>query len=281
MKYFAHLCTAQDDDKFDRLFEEYGFEGYGVYWWLCEHVGRRKKTANDNPEYLFNTKKMRSSRTLERGVRRTRIAEIIHALSDLKLVDAQEEPSWIAVKIPKLNAYSAEWQKRLAKQDSVVTPESLRSDSVQTPDQLGPEEKEYKRKKRKKDLALQPALEGAADRSQPNPEEPTTTTKGLEMIRTLTAQLEHPKPLEPTNGAGKAAGKKEFNLPEQLDAYQDNIWRAMIASGIVPQDQVDTIAAAYFAYREGDAEAHELASLIDGFGVSGQDKARLYQVMGV
>lgn len=280
MKYFAHLCTAQDDDKFDRLFEVYSFEGYGVYWWLCEHVGRRKKTANDNPAYLFASPP-RTSRVLERGSRRSRIATIIRFLDSIELIEMEDQGDWLAIKIPKLNNYSAEWQKRLAKKNYGVAPEST---PESLPSGLGREVvdvKDYRREEKRSKRSRPPADGGVAPGSEAETtdgiEDPQARAEALKTIRTAMRQIEPEaqrrevvEPGEEGNGTiptaeGPEVEEKGVQLEEA--GFYDPI----------AQD----ILNAWWALKQGTHGVFALAGALDKHGVKGQDRSRIYSILGV
>lgn len=272
MKYFSHLCNAQDDDKHDLLFERYKFEGYGVYWWLCEHVGRRKKTANDNPEYLFNM----GRRDTERGTSRKRITEIIGFMHDIELIRAEVRGQWISVKIPKLNAYSAEWQKRLAKQDSGATPETLVSNSGATPFTLGPEGVDVReRKKRSKTTPPASTVESVEPSS--GVEDPKARAEAMKVIKDTmkamnigTPQQQVPKVHDSGNGKiPTAEGSEAEAMVGQLLGLE--------IAGLNP----DPIIDAWWAYRQGTHNEYALTAALDNQGIKGQDRSKIYRCLGV
>jgi len=277
VKYFAHLCNAQDDDKHDLLFDRYKFEGYGVYWWLCENVGKRKKTANDNPEYLFNM----GRGGVERGTSRKRIAEMIGFMHDIGLLVADVRETWISVKIPKLNEYSAEWQKRLAKANSGETREPLGSDSVGTRERLGPEVVD--RKKRKKDLRQTPphstvesvdASSEIEDQIMDQIMDPKARAEAIKTIKKAMGELpQQPKGVRPEDtGNGtipRAEGQEveDMGLRLESEGFSDPML----------QDILD----AWWAYRKGTHNEYALAAALDKHGLKGQDRVRVYQTLGV
>jgi len=272
MKYFAHLCNAQDDDKHDLLFDRYKFEGYGVYWWLCENVGKRKKTANDDPEYLFNMKR----REQERGTSRKRIAEMIGFMHDIGLVIADVRGDWISVRIPKLNEYSAEWQKRLAKKRGCETQETLGSDSVGARERLLPEVVD--RKKREKDLRqTTPHSTVQAVDASSEIEDPKARAEAMKVIKDAmktmnigTPQQQTPKSKDSGNGKiPTASGPEVEAMGIQLEV-----------SGFVGP-LVQDILDAWWAFHTGTHNEYALAAALDKHGIKGQDRSRVYQTLGV
>ncbi len=278
MKYFAHLCTAQDDDKHDLLFDRYKFEGYGVYWWLCENVGKRKKTANDSPEYLFNM----GRGGVERGTSRKRIAEIIGFMHDIELIEADVRDKWIAVKIPKLNDYSAEWQKRLAKQDSGVTRETLGRDSVGTRERLGPEVVDVKILERKKRCKAQSRIEtdGLDAPADTSPELEADRQRGLDAIKAMTAKIGG-EGQSPTRRVVESQGQlPEVETPEDLTAETIEREQRLRDLGIA-EGHVGPIINAWLGLKTERFDSYALATVLNSCGILGLDRSKVYQALGV
>lgn len=286
MKYFSHLCTAQDDDKFDRLFEVYSFEGYGVYWWLCEHVGRRKKTANDSPAYLFASPP-RTSRVLERGSRRSRIATIIRFLDSIGLIEMEDKGDWLSIKIPKLNNYSAEWQKRLSKQNYGVAPEGT---PESLPSGLGREVVDVKicRKEEKRSKGSRIGTDGPDASQQPEPEPELTDEQRRENLRLMNeaiGKIGGDTPQSRNHRVVESQGQlPEVETPEDLTAEtiekQQRLAGLTIEPPLNPED-ISTIINAWTGYRTGRFDQYALASTLNGLSISGLDRSKVYEALEV
>ncbi len=276
MKYFAHIATARADDKFDRLFLKYSFEGYGVFWYICEMVAQRKKTANDNPGWCVNS----AGREHVENTPRTRFISIVSYLSEIGLIDCKKEDGLLILCVPKLNAYSAEYQKKLLRKISGQTPDIVRTASVSTPERLSIEENriEEKRKERSRSTLTPDALGASAELVQPLAS-PDALRSAFEK-----AGLQEIMPSLGKNTKPAGNGKDEirvFTLPADMTAAQDSLWKGIKGCGIIQSDQVDRVTATAIAYREGEAEAHELAGLLNEVGVKGEDKVKVYAVIGI
>ena len=134
---------------------------------------------------------------------------------------------------------------------------------------------------------LQPALEGAAVRSeetiQGEIQPPNFNFQkayhdlGLTHLAPIKDTI---KPKDKSNDSGNGEAKT-FTLPADLSAAQDNIWKSVAGCGKVSELHVDQVAAALIAYRDGDAEAHDVAAFLEHIGIKGIDKAELYKAVGI
>ncbi len=283
MKYFSHLCTAQDDDKHDLLFERYKFEGYGIYWWLCELVGRRKKRANDNPEYLFNT----GRREVERGTSRKRIAEIIMFMDSIELIDAVPIEGWISIKIPKLNDYSAEWQKRLEKKNSGDTRETLGRHYRETRERLGPEGVDYKERERskgKKRSATPRAIEPESPPGEATTEDETTRAEGLKMIREAAEAIGKIGGADsPTPRRRVVESQEPLPIIETPEGMEDETIEKeqRLRDLSIVEEKIAVIINAWLCIKTERFDQYALASTLNRLGIDGLDRSKVYQALEV
>jgi len=106
MKWFQHQSNARHNLKFQPILEEFGLEGYGMYWILCELV------AEQSQNYLITSqKKWKQSLIRTSGVDPSLLDRMLDAFADVNLISKK----WLnkgALAIPKMRDYSDNWTKR-------------------------------------------------------------------------------------------------------------------------------------------------------------------------
>ena len=118
MKWFQHQANAHSNLKLQPIIEEFGWEGYGVYWVLCEII------AEQSQNYIITAKKKWKQSLF-------RMLQVDPQLLDKMLITFADQnlisKKWLnkgALAIPKMKEYSGNWTKRL-QSNSVVTAEKL------------------------------------------------------------------------------------------------------------------------------------------------------------
>lgn len=106
MKWFQHQSTSHNNLKFQPILEEFGLQGYGMYWILCELV------AEQGQNYVItDKKKWKQSLIWSANVDASLLDRMLIAFADSNLISKK----WLnrgALAIPKMKDYSDNWTKR-------------------------------------------------------------------------------------------------------------------------------------------------------------------------
>jgi hypothetical protein len=121
LRWIKHLTSAHDDPSIVALMDEFGAEGYGIYWLLLEHVAQgmekhsesvptRTHLALDWATILCCS----SARKLRKWVNRAHDLGLIRAETTLipRSFRAHCAQDRLQIDIPKLLKYRDEWSKR-------------------------------------------------------------------------------------------------------------------------------------------------------------------------
>ena len=76
MKWFKHYTDASNNDAINRLEQEFGYEGYGVYWKITELCASKydAKSGPDNAP-VFTLNKLKTKKLL--GLTQSKIENIL------------------------------------------------------------------------------------------------------------------------------------------------------------------------------------------------------------
>lgn len=97
MKWFKHYTDASNDDGINRLEQEFGYEGYGVYWKIIE-LCALKWDGKSKPIFTLNRKKIR----LILSLNYVKTELILSLISELKLFNVVISEFDYSFEIPKL-----------------------------------------------------------------------------------------------------------------------------------------------------------------------------------
>ncbi len=123
MRFFKHLTNASRDERISALKDEFGQEGYGVYWTILEIIA--EKIDEKNITFCqFSVKKWRKSLDISAK----KLNFFVTFCEKLGLFFAKYESDKLTKNCPKLLKYKDEWTKRKAKKRA--------KNSGETPDQL-------------------------------------------------------------------------------------------------------------------------------------------------
>lgn len=144
MKWFKHYSDAADDETLSALRDQFGMEGYGVWWVIVETISRQ---IHDGPKDFaeYSVKKWREIT----GIFTPKLNKILEFLCE----DSEESPKllyefsekkgikYLKVRIPKILEMADEYtKKRLAeKEKSGQTPDKLQKKSGETPKKNHPD----------------------------------------------------------------------------------------------------------------------------------------------
>ena len=128
MRWFKHLTTASDDETMAALIEEFGPEGYGVFWIILEKIAAQM-TENDRCSIRYSIKKWSSFVQISPK----KFQKIVEFLSNEDnfpsknpLFFVKQEGKFLEIECPKLLKYRDEYSKKKARksgqcQDNVRT----------------------------------------------------------------------------------------------------------------------------------------------------------------
>lgn len=107
MKWFQHQSNTHRNLKFQPIIEKFGWEGYGIFWVLCELV------AEQGHNYVITAKKKwKQSLIWTLHTTPELLDRLLEALANENLISKK----WLnkgALSIPKMKDYSSNWTKRL------------------------------------------------------------------------------------------------------------------------------------------------------------------------
>lgn len=120
MRWLKHLSIAHDDPAICELLEEFGPEGYGIYWLLLEHVALSiEKDSDETPSRTHSVIEWAricccSARRLRSFVQRSAELSLIvaHSVADLKQFSSRLPADRLQIDVPKLLKYRDEYTKR-------------------------------------------------------------------------------------------------------------------------------------------------------------------------
>jgi len=115
MKWFQHLTMAADDLKNQLLIDKYGFEGYGLYWFYCELVGREGRNFR-----LSSGKNWKKIAQKKSGREQKWIDEVSAYMGKLGLISGKALKQG-TLHIPKLKRYCDEYTKKVRRMSGQYT----------------------------------------------------------------------------------------------------------------------------------------------------------------
>jgi len=141
MRWFKHLSNASDDPTIAMLMDEFGAEGYGVYWIILEKIARNLN-ENDQTFVTFSLKNWSNfTRTSPK-----RFQKIINFLADAENFSSKNplffldffqknNQTYITINCPKLLKYRDEYTKKKNRKSGQTT-DKLQKKSGQSPDKI-------------------------------------------------------------------------------------------------------------------------------------------------
>ena len=107
MKWFQHKSDAYTDLKLQAIIDEFGMEGYGLYWVCCELIAQQGDDYHLNNIEIWLSALKRITRIKEEKVK-----EIIVKFASLTLICEDSLEKGILY-IPKMANYSDDYSKRV------------------------------------------------------------------------------------------------------------------------------------------------------------------------
>jgi|GEM_PF-5161273 len=142
MRWFKHLTNAHDDECMSELIDEFGPEGYGVWWIILEKIAAQM----DKTERCFARYSLKKwSKTC--GISVKKFQKTVSFLSKLEKVTAkkcEKNSDFLIIECRNLLKFRDEYTKK-----SIQTPDKRRILSGATPDQETDEQKQKQKQKQK------------------------------------------------------------------------------------------------------------------------------------
>lgn len=133
MRWFKHISNSQNDETISELMDEFGAEGYGVWWIILERIAQ----LIDETDRCFARFSLKVWATSAR-VSVKKFQNIIEFLEKKQVFNLKLENKILTIECPKLLKYRDEWTERKAKVAN-KTPDKLPSESRESPDILNDE----------------------------------------------------------------------------------------------------------------------------------------------
>ena len=122
MKWVKHHTDANRDEKLLAIRDEFGLEGYAVYWLILETIAEQMTKKRPTPELEMSFKNWR--KVTEISPKKLRKFALFCHNSALFIVTFREKS--ILIKCPKLLEIKDEWQSRKVN-NSGVAPDLVRA----------------------------------------------------------------------------------------------------------------------------------------------------------
>lgn len=131
MKWFKHITDSLDDPFIQDLMDEFGSDGYVVFFGILEMMAREFKIENPGKVTL-------SRRYCRRKLRLSwhKISTILKFCEKEGRFFYKDNGRKVELNCPKLVDYSSDWTKRLLRSDSEVTPKSKRLIEVEVEEEV-------------------------------------------------------------------------------------------------------------------------------------------------
>jgi len=132
MKWFKHHSDAYTNLKIRDLLDEFGLEGYGLYWLCCELIAQQ----GGNDYQINNDRNWKRSLSITSKLSDEKLKNILQKLSELNLIDKEAFKKDILY-IPKMKEYCDEYTKKIQKKsrnypDTIQTESRECQDNIQT-----------------------------------------------------------------------------------------------------------------------------------------------------
>ncbi|MCK5601541.1 DUF4373 domain-containing protein [Candidatus Pacearchaeota archaeon] len=145
MRWFKHMTSARDNEDLSELLENYGAEGYGVWWIILELIAAQMdKSDKCSARYSFK-KWAKSCQVSTKKFQK--VTSFLSELEQISIKECENNTDFLIIKCVKLLKFRDEYSKK-----SRQTPDKLPPESGETPDQEPETEPETELKlKRKKE----------------------------------------------------------------------------------------------------------------------------------
>jgi len=127
MRWFKHMCASQNDEILSELMDEFGAEGYGVWWLVLEKIAHLMDET-DRTFARFSVKVWANSARI--SVKK--FQNIVKFLEKKERFYLKMDGQFLTITCPNLLKYRDEWTERQSKRVQ-KTLDILPSDSGETP----------------------------------------------------------------------------------------------------------------------------------------------------
>jgi len=124
MKWIKHHTDANRDERLMSIRDEFGLEGYAVYWLILEAIAEQMTKKRPSPELELSVKNWR--KVTEISPKKLRKFALFCHNSELFIVTFCQNS--ISIKCPKLLKIKDEWQSRKT-ENSGAAPDMVRASS--------------------------------------------------------------------------------------------------------------------------------------------------------
>ncbi len=128
MRWFKHLSMSSSDEKISEFLDEFGAEGYGVFWMILEKISQ---LMDESPRTFGRFSLKVWAKSCRVSVKK--FQKLVTFLESSGIFSTKNEKNYMTISCPNLIKYRDEWTNR--KINSGVTPEQLPSNSRVTPEQ--------------------------------------------------------------------------------------------------------------------------------------------------
>ena len=110
MRWLKHLTRAHDDEAMAELIEEFGPEGYGIWWIIIELIAEtvKKDTENTSISVRYSLKKW--SKTCQVSVKK--FQKVVNFLSKLGKISEKIDGKYLTLSCSKILDYRDEYSTR-------------------------------------------------------------------------------------------------------------------------------------------------------------------------
>ncbi len=140
MRWFKHLSKASEDEKLSEILDEFGPEGYGIYWLILERIAFLMEKGSDRTSARYSLKKWAKFCGKSPKVFR-KFLGFFSKLSLFNVEICEKNSDFIIIECRNLLKYRDEYSKK-----SGQPPDNDRTNSGATPDQETETETELEKK---------------------------------------------------------------------------------------------------------------------------------------
>ena len=110
MKWFKHYSDAHDNLKLRALVDSYGWDGYGIWWIICEICAKEGKSEENWG--ILGYKRWRDEIIRITGVEKKRLYRILNKMAKLRLIDGNELKMGNLC-VPQMKEYCDDYSERV------------------------------------------------------------------------------------------------------------------------------------------------------------------------
>lgn len=116
MRWFKHLSSASENEAMAELIQEFGAEGYGVFWIIVEKIAH----LMDKSDRCFARYSMNFWRTFTKSSPK-KLQNILTFLEKSKIFSLKFEKNYLTIECPKLLFYRDEYTEKTPKKNAKVS----------------------------------------------------------------------------------------------------------------------------------------------------------------